>query len=94
MRHLDAIEKYISIKMHDGHNGRLKQVKLDHHEKMVISVGDDGLMYTYLIDKENIKREALFDPLEDVEAVDFMTEDMINDIKEKKFAELRESNPS
>lgn len=46
--------------MHDGHNGKITSVKFDKEEKMVLTTGNDGLMYIHLIDKENIKKEATF----------------------------------
>jgi hypothetical protein len=39
-------EKYVSVKMHDGH-ARITSVKMDPSEKMVVSSGTDGLMYVH-----------------------------------------------
>lgn len=57
----------MSIKKHDGQLGKITSVKFDMTEKLVVSTGQDGLMYVHQIDKEIIKKEATFDPLEDVE---------------------------
>jgi len=60
--------------MHDGHTGKITSVKFDKDEKMVLTTGEDGLIYIHLIDKENIRKEATYNPLEGVEGVDFMAE--------------------
>ena len=42
-------------------------------------------MFVHLIDKDAIKQEALFDPLEGVEGTDFMPESDLNELKEKNY---------
>lgn len=49
--------------MHDGHQGKITSAKFDKEEKIVLTTGEDGLIYIHLIDKENIKKEAVFNPL-------------------------------
>jgi hypothetical protein len=53
----------MTIKMHDGQVGKLKSIRFDKQEKFILSTADDGLMFAHQIDKENIKREAAFEPL-------------------------------
>jgi hypothetical protein len=60
--------------MHDGHNGRITSARFDKEEKFMLSTGEDGLIYIHLIDKENMKKEAAFNPLDGIEGVDFMAE--------------------
>lgn len=79
--------------MHDGHLGRITSLKLDREEKFVITTSVDGLMYIHQIDKENIKREAMYDPLADVEGLDYIPESTKNEIKAEKYKQYFEVNP-
>lgn len=90
---IDNLEKFLVIKMHDGHNGRIRSARLDKDEKMMISTGDDGLIYIHQIDKDNMKREAAFNPLEGVEGVDFMAESQREEIRLEKVKEFFDSTP-
>lgn len=60
---------------------------------MMISTGDDGLIYIHQIDKDNMKREAAFNPLEGVEGVDFMAESQREEIRLEKMKEFFDSTP-
>jgi len=79
--------------MHDGHTGKITSVKFDKDERMVLTTGEDGLIYIHLIDKENIKKEATYNPLEGVEGVDFMAESQREEIRLEKVKEFFEANP-
>lgn len=81
IRPMDVPEKLLQIKMHDGQYGRITSVKLDREEKMLLSTAEDGLIYIHLIDKENMKKEAVFNPLEGVEGVDYMAEAQRDEIR-------------
>lgn len=60
--------------MHDAQLGAITAVRLDKDEKYVITTAEDGLMFVYQIDADNLRKEALFDPFEGLEGVDFMPE--------------------
>lgn len=53
-------ERFLQIKMHDGHVGKITSVKFDKDEKFIVTTGEDGLVYSHLIDKENILKESVF----------------------------------
>ena len=89
----DNPERLLQIKMHDGHAGRITSVKFDKDEKFLVTTGEDGLIYSHLIDKENILKESVFQPLDGVEGVDFMPEYQREDIKAEKMREFFEANP-
>lgn len=79
--------------MHDGQTGRITSAKFDKDEKFLVSSGEDGLVYIHLLDKENLKRESAFYPLEGVEGIDFMPEMTREEIRQEKTREFFESNP-
>ena len=62
--------------MHDAYGGKITSVKFDSDEKFLLSTSEDGLMMAHLIDKNNIVKEATFDPLEDVENLEYKPEEM------------------
>ena len=59
----------------------------------MLSTGEDGLLYIHLIDKENLKKEAVFQPLEGIEGIDYMPESTREEIRREKLNELFEANP-
>lgn len=65
----------MTIKMHDSQSGKITAIKFDKDEKFVLSTSTDGLMFAHLIDKDNILKEASFDPFEDVENLEYFPED-------------------
>ena len=74
--------------MHDGHNGKITAMRFDKEEKYIMTSGEDGLMYIHQIDKECLKKEALFNPLAGIEGAEFMAESQKEDIafeKTKQF---------
>ena len=75
VRNFEKPEKYMTLKMHDGQLGRITAVKFDKDEKFILTTGEDGVMFAHLIDRENIKKEALFDPLEGVENLEYLPEE-------------------
>jgi hypothetical protein len=92
IRHVDNPNKYISIKMHDGHNGKITATRFDKEEKYFMTSSEDGLMYIHQIDKECIKKEALFNPLAGIEGVDFMAESQREDIASEKTKQFKLDN--
>ena len=65
-------------------------MRFDKEEKYIMTTAEDGLMYIHQIDKENIKKEALFNALAGIEGAEFMAESQREDItfeKTKKFME-------
>lgn len=84
LRHVDVPNRYLSIKMHDGQQGKITSFRLDKEEKYAITTAEDGLMFVYQIDSSNIRREALFDPFAGIEGVDFMPEATKDEIREEK----------
>jgi hypothetical protein len=72
--------------MHDAQNGAITSVRFDKNEKYAITTAEDGLMFVYQIDSDNIRKEALFDPFAGLEGVDFMPEATKDDIKTEKTA--------
>jgi hypothetical protein len=93
IRSTDKLDRFLSIKMHDGQAGKITSVKFDPSEKLVLSTAEDGLMYAHLIYKENIKKESIYNPLEDVENLEYIPEDQKNDIISNNWSEFRHSNP-
>lgn len=75
LRNIEKPEKWVSIKMHDGHRGRITSVKFDYSEKFLLSTGTDGLLYVYQIDKDMIKKESAFDPLDEIENPEYIPND-------------------
>lgn len=65
-------------------------MRFDKDEKFIVSTGRDGLIYIHLIDKENILKEALFQPLEGVEGIDYMAESQKEEIRADKMREFFE----
>ena len=92
VRHVDNPNKYLSIKMHDGHNGKITATRFDKEEKYFMTSSEDGLMYIHQIDKECIKKEALFNPLAGIEGVDFMAESQREDIASEKTKQFKLDN--
>jgi hypothetical protein len=86
IRWVNAPQKYLAIKMHDAQNGAITSVRFDKNEKYAITTAEDGLMFVYQIDSDNIRKEALFDPFAGLEGVDFMPEATKDDIKTEKTA--------
>lgn len=70
--------------MHDGHNGKITGIRFDKEEKYIMTSAEDGLMYIHQIDKECLKKEALFNPLAGVEGAEFMAESQREDITFEK----------
>ena len=94
VRDIDRQEKYLQIKMHDGHVGRITAFKLDKDEKFAITTAEDGLMYIHQIDKDNIRKEAVFDPFDGVDNLEYIPEITKDEIREEKFKEFFEGNPA
>jgi len=49
-------------------------------------------MYAHLIDKENIKREAVYQPLEEVENLEYIPEEQQAEIAANNWKEFRNTN--
>ena len=81
------------IKRHDGQLGKITSVKFDVAEKLVISTAEDGLMYIHQIDRENIKKEAAYDPFEEVESLEYIPSDQLEQIRVEKWQEFYAQNP-
>ena len=81
LRVVEYPDKFMQIKMHDGQNGAITSVKFDAKERYSISTGADGLMYVYQFDREMMRKEALFDPYEDIENIDYIPKD---ELEQKK----------
>lgn len=92
IRHVDNPNKYLQIKMHDGHQGAITSFRLDRHERYAITTAEDGLMFVHQIDMTVVKKEALFDPFEGVEGVEFIPEATKDDIKEEKTKQMMLDN--
>jgi len=58
IRWAEAPQKYLAIKMHDAQLGAVTSVRLDKDEKYVITTAEDGLMFVYQIDEDNLRKEA------------------------------------
>lgn len=61
--------------MHDAYGGKINAIKFDRDDRFLLSVGEDGLMFAHLIDKDTIIKESTFDPLEDVENLEYKPEE-------------------
>ncbi len=70
--------------MHDGQQGLITSIKFDKEEKYLMTTAEDGHMYIHQLDKECIRKEALFDPFAGIEGIDFMPESTKEDIKFEK----------
>ena len=70
--------------MHDGHIGSITSMRFDKDEKYLMTAAEDGLMYIHQIDKENLRKEAKFDPFAGVEGIDFMPESTKQDLRFEK----------
>ena len=67
-------DRFVAIKQHDGHFGKISSAKLSYDERFLVSAGHDGLLFVHTIDKFMIQQEAKFNPLDGVEGVDYMPE--------------------
>ena len=92
IRLADAPSKYLQIKMHDGEQGAISSIRLDKEEKYAMTTGEDGLMFIYQIDIDNIRKEALFDPFDGIEGIDFMPDATKDDIRMDKTAQFMRDN--
>ena len=92
IRLVDAPSKYLQIKMHDGEQGAISSIRLDKEEKYAMTTGEDGLMFIYQIDIDNIRKEALFDPFDGIEGIDFMPDATKEDIRMDKTAQFMRDN--
>ncbi len=79
--------------MHDAQAGKITSIRFDKDEKFIVSTAEDGLIYIHLIDKENILKEASFQPLEGIEGIDYMAESQKEEIKADKMQEFFDQNP-
>ena len=86
-------ERFVSIKQHDGHFGKIAAARLSYDERFLVSAGHDGLIFVHTIDKFMIEHEAKFNPLEGVEGIDYMPEAQVEEIYEEKTKEFQEENP-
>ena len=78
--------------MHDGEQGAISSIRLDKEEKYAMTTGEDGLMFIYQIDIDNIRKEALFDPFDGIEGIDFMPDATKEDIRMDKTAQFMRDN--
>jgi hypothetical protein len=60
-------DRYLLIKNHDAVVGSISAVKLNFDERFLLSAGQDGILFSYVIDKYMIMQEAAFSPLAGVE---------------------------
>ena len=58
VRWADNQEIALEIKMHDGHRGGVRCVRFNPKENYVVSVGNDGLMFVYNLNRDGIKAAA------------------------------------
>lgn len=93
IRNAERPEKSLQIKMHDAQQGRITSARFDKEERMMLTSGEDGLVYIHLVDRENVVKESGFDPLADVEGVDFMAEQNREELKQEKTRAFFEDNP-
>ena len=84
IRSVDNLDKYMRIKMHDGQTGRITSLQMDRDEKLVVTTGEDGIMYVHQVDKDNIRKEAVFDPFADVENLEYIPEITKDEIRQQK----------
>jgi hypothetical protein len=66
--------------------------RLDKDEKYAMTTGEDGLMFVYQIDSNNLRKEALFNPFAGIEGVDFMAEYQREDLKNEKTKQFMDNN--
>ena len=78
--------------MHDSYGGKITGIKFDKEERFVLTISEDGLMFAHLIDKENVKKEASFDPFEDEENLDLKTSDQKEDIALENTDKFKKEN--
>ena len=86
-------DRFVSVKQHDGHFGRISAAKLSYDERFLVSAGHDGLLFVHTIDKFMIQQEAKFNPLEGVEGVDYMPEAQVEEVYAERTAAFHEENP-
>ena len=84
LRLTEAPTRFLIIKMHDGHSGRITSMKFDKDEKYLMTSAEDGLMYIHQLDKENIRKESKFDAFAGIEGIDYMPDAMKEDIRKEK----------
>ena len=89
---MEAPNRYLQIKFHDGHQGAITSFRLDREEKYVMTTGEDGLMFIHQIDIENVRKEAVFDAFAGIEGIDFMPEATKDDIREEKTKQFLSDN--
>lgn len=91
---MDSPKNFLSIKQHDAHTGRISAAHLNFNEQFLLSVGGDGMLYSHAIDKYMIQQEAKFEPLANIDGVDFMPSDQVAELKKNKQVAFKEENPS
>ncbi len=85
-------DRYLLIKNHDAVVGSISAVKLNFDERFLLSAGQDGILFSYVIDKYMIMQEAAFSPLAGVEGQDYMPAEQILEITNKKIAAFQKEN--
>ena len=75
---------YMTIKQHDMHTGSISSIRLNFDERFLISCATDGLIFVHTIDKFMIQQEAKFNPIADIEGIDYMPEDQVKKLTEDK----------
>lgn len=85
-------DRFLQIKNHDADVGSISKVKMNFDERFLLSAGQDGILFSYVIDKYMILQEADFNPLAGVEGVDYMPAEQIKEIIEKKVASFQKEN--
>lgn len=74
---MENLEKFMSIKQHDGVHGCITASKMSYDERFIVSSGKDGLVFCHVLDKFMIQQESKVKPLEGVEGVDYMPEEQV-----------------
>ena len=75
LHHTDNPNKFMLVQSHDVASGGVTSVKMTNDEHFLLTSGVDGLMFIHQIDKNNLKIESTWEPLADVEGVDFTAQD-------------------
>jgi hypothetical protein len=87
-------KNYISIKQHDGHNGKVTCAKLNFDERFIVTSGADGLIFVHALDKAMVLQESRFDPKDGIEGLEFLPEAVQTQLVDEAIAKFQNENAS
>lgn len=86
-------KKFLAFNCHDSYFGRVTKMAFNPDETQLLTSGQDGLLYIHQLDRDTMKIEATFNPLEDVEGLDFMPQSDVDALKIKNMEQFFRDRP-